>query len=184
MTPPTSDRLAGTAWPLALATVAIGGTLATACMMPFVGLAVIAAATMARGPAAVTVAGVWAANQLLGFGLLGYPLDGYAIGWGLALGAGSLAAMLVARGVLARAAPDRGLAGAVPLVIAFAVAFAAYEALLFAFALVQGGTETFAPSIVVQILANDAAWALVLALVHAVLARTAPRLFAPAPSAA
>ena len=155
--------------------MAIGGTLIVACMMPFVGLAVIAAATMPRSQALVTVAGAWAANQILGFGLLGYPLDGYAIGWGVALGGGSVAAMLVARAVLG----GRGIAPG-RLAAAFLAAFAGYEALLYAFALVAGGTGTFTPAIIAQLLVNDAAWTAVLAVLYAVLTRAAPRVFAPA----
>jgi len=171
---PALDRPNPAAWPLVLAAVAVLGTLAVACMMPFVGLAVVAAATMRRREALVTVVGVWAANQLLGFGLMGYPFDSYAIAWGLALGGGSVAAMLIARGMLGGRAPQPAT-----VALAFLAAFAGYEALLFAFALVAGGTGTFTPAIIAQLLANDAAWAVALMALHLVLARAAPRVFAP-----
>jgi len=175
MTTPRTSRAPSlpAAWPLTLAAVAVLGTLAVACMMPFVGLAVVAAATMPRREALVTVIGVWAANQLLGFGLMGYPVDAYAIGWGLALGGGSVAAMLIAGRVLR----DRALQPA-SFALAFLTAFVGYEALLFAFALVAGGTGTFTPAIVAQLFVNDAAWAAALMLLHLVLARAAPRVFA------
>lgn len=172
----TIDRKADSttlAWSGALATAAILGTLATACMMPFVALAVATAATMTKGRAAATLGLVWATNQLLGFTLLGYPLTPYALAWGAALGAASIAAMLVAAAVLGRTRLS-----AVGLISAFLAAFVAYEGGLFA--LVAGGTSTFTMPIMLQILVNDTCWLGALALLHGVLTRAAPRTFGPA----
>ena len=127
---------------------------------------------MTRPRAAVTIFGIWAVNQILGFGLLGYPLDAYAISWGVALGGASLAAMLLA----ARLLSGRSELGP-RLLLVFAAAFGAYEALLFGFALVAGGTQTFTASIVQQILANDGLWFAGLMALHLVLTRAAPRVF-------
>jgi hypothetical protein len=161
-------------WQLALAAATIAGTLATACMMPFVALATVTAATMPRRLAAATIVGIWAVNQLLGFTLLGYPTDLATVAWGGALGAATLVAMLTAAAVLGRRAP------ALPrLVVAFTAAFACYEAGLFAFALVVGGTDTFTAGIVGQILLNDVCWCGALVAIHAVLTRAAPRAFGP-----
>lgn len=162
------------AWPIALAAAAVAGSLATACMMPFVAIATLAAATMPRRQALIAVFGAWTANQLLGFGLLGYPMTAYAASWGVALGAAGVAALLVARLITGGGHPTAARVAA-----AFAVAFASYEALLYAFALVAGGTGTFTASIVLRILANDAAWLVGLAALHAVLTRAAPRTFGP-----
>jgi hypothetical protein len=159
-------------WPVALALAAVLGTLATACMMPFVAVATIAAATMDRPRALVSVSGVWAINQLLGFGLLGYPLTTYAVTWGLALGAVSIAAMLVARRVMGGRRLTVAMLGG-----AFVVSFAAYEGLLLLFSLAAGGTGTFTPAIVLMILANDAVWLVGMAALHATLTRLAPGLF-------
>ena len=159
-------------WPLLLAAVTIAATLATACMMPFVALATVAAATTNRATATVTVLGAWAVNQLLGFGLLGYPLDASTIGWGVALGVAALAAMTVARAVVGRRpTPGRVIA-------AFVAAFAADEALLFGWALVAGGTETFTPAVVARLLLNEAGWFALMAGAWALLAWRAPRLVA------
>ena len=166
----------GAAWPVTLAVATVLGTLASACMMPSVGLGVVAAATMARPRAVVTVVGIWLANQLLGFTLLGYPATGYAVAWGLAIGAASVAALLVARAVL-----DRRSGMAAGLATAFLGAFVAYEALLFGFALVAGGVGTFTPAIVLRILGNDALWGAGLMALHLVLSRAAPRWFAATP---
>jgi hypothetical protein len=166
------DHSAPVAWPLALAGAAVLGTLATACMMPFVAIATIAAATMTRAQAVMAVLGVWAANQLLGFGWLGYPLDAHALSWGVALGASSVAALFAARHVLGGGRPPL-----IGLGLAFAAAFAAYEGLLFAFALVVGNTGTFTPAIVLLILGNDAGWLAGLAIMRMLLTRVAPRVF-------
>lgn len=164
-------------WPVAFAAAAILGTLATACMMPFVALAVAAAATLPLHRAAVTVMGVWAVNQLLGFTLMGYPPTGYAFAWGVALGGASVAIMLVARRMF-----DRGLRSTLGLVIVFLIGFALDEALLFGFALAVGGTGTFTPEIVLQLLTNDALWFTGLIALHLVLTNVAPRMFGPAPA--
>src|SRR5687768_6874005 len=136
----------GPAWPLALAFTTIVGTLLTACMMPFVALALITAATMKPRTAVVAMTGIWLVNQLLGFTLLGFPLVSYAFAWGGALGAASLAAMAVARTVVGWT----GELVATRLAAAFVAAFAAYEILLFGFAGLAGGLETFTPGIVAQ----------------------------------
>ena len=168
----------GWAWPAALALATVAGSLAAACMMPFVALATLAAATMSRGRAAATIAAIWAANQALGFTVLGYPGTVYAVAWGGALGFAALAAGLIARMVLR----GRGDVAAAPVLGAFGAAFVGYEALLFGFALVAGGTETFAPSIVVRILVNDGLWFAGLGALHHLLTRLAPGLFGPAPA--
>jgi hypothetical protein len=165
------------AWPLMLAATAVLGTLAAACMMPFVAVATIAAATMPRSRALVTVVGTWGANQLLGFGLLGYPWTGYAALWGGALGGTAVAAMLVAGAVTGGRQPQAGR-----LILSFVVAFAVFEVLLFAFSLVAGGTGTFAPSIVALLFASDAVWLGGLTILFVALTRAAPRVFGPSPA--
>jgi hypothetical protein len=163
------------AWPVALAGTTLAGTLATACMMPFVGLAVVAAATMNPRRAALTLSTAWVVNQLLGFGLLGYPLDGYALRWGAALGIASIAALAIAQLIV------RGLALG-QLAAAFAAAFVVYEVVLLAYAGFAGGLETFVPGVVARIALNDAAWLVALAAFRLALGRTAPRWFGTAPT--
>jgi hypothetical protein len=166
------------AWPAALGLATIAGTLASACMMPLVALAVLATATMPPQRAALTVLSAWAANQALGFLALGYPATSYAAAWGLALGLASLGAGLVARAVL-RGQREFAVA---PMLAAFGASFVAYEALLFGFALVAGGADTFTPTIVLRIFSNDAAWFAGLGALYIVLTRAAPRWFGPAPA--
>jgi len=166
---------AGFAWPAALASAAVAGTLATSCMMPFVALAVASAATISRPRAAATLAAAWGTNQLLGFTLLGYPPTALTFAWGGALGVASLIALFVAAAVL-----GRGPSAAVKLIPAFAVAFLAYEGSLFAFGVATGGTAAFTAKIIAQILVNDACWLAALVALHAALTRAAPRTFGPA----
>lgn len=173
-----SDKASETLWAFILAIVAVAGSLAAACMMPFVAIAVIAAATVGRGAAVMAVVGAWGANQILGFGLLGYPWTPYAAAFGLALGMGSLAALFVARGLgLGRETVKLGRVAA-----AFGLGFIVYEALLFALALTIGGTETFAPHIILQIAVNDGLWLAGLLGLYAFLRRAVPGRFGSLPA--
>lgn len=158
------------AWPAALGIATIAGTLASACMMPFVALAVLSAATMSARRAGLTIGTIWATNQALGFLVLGYPATAYAAAWGAALGVASIAAAFVARAAMRG---QRAFAAA-PMLAAFGAAFVAYEVLLFGFAMVAGGVDTFAPSIVLRILLNEATWFAGLVALYAVLTRAAP----------
>lgn len=156
-------------WTITLAAVAVAGSLVTACMMPFVAVATIAAATMPRNQAVLAVLGAWAANQLIGFGLLGFPVTGYAIGWGVALGGASLAVLPLVRRL---AAPS-----VARIALAFVVAFVLWEGLLFAFALAVGGLGTFTAAIMLKLFANEAMWLAVLGALHLIATRGAPQLF-------
>lgn len=174
---PTAGSPQSWAWSGALAIVAFGGTLATACMMPFVGLTTILAITARPAQAVIAMTAMWAGNQLLGFGLLGYPFTAYAFMWGAALLGASLAALFVARiGSRVDAA-----SGPAQLGIRFLAAFVAFEGLLFVFAHFAGGLETFTPAIVVRIGLNDAIWFVLLIGLHLVLTRAAPRWFGTVP---
>jgi hypothetical protein len=161
-------------WPVSLALAAILGSLAIACMMPFVALAVIAAATLSRRGAAITVAAAWAVNQGLGFALLGFPVTIYSVAWGGALLAASLAAIAMARLV----AGHRDALSVPRLTSAFLVGFAGYEALLFGFALFMGGTETFTPEVILRLAVAETIWFVGLALLHQGLVRAVPYWFA------
>lgn len=138
--------LAPLALPAILAATTLTGTVVLACMMPFAAIAAIAALAMParRGVAAVGLC--WLGNQVLGFGLMGFPWDGATFAAGLSLLGASLVALAAARAV-------RG--GPVP---AFLAAFAAFEASLFAYALPFGDPALFAPEIVGLIALNDALW--------------------------
>ena len=79
-----------TAWMAVLVTAAILFSFAMACGMPFAALGALAALTMAPRDAAVLAGLGWFANQAIGFGVLGYPLDATTIAWGGVLGLSAL----------------------------------------------------------------------------------------------
>lgn len=176
-TTPQPSAIEASAWPAALALTAIAGTLATACMMPFVALAAMAAATLPRGRAMATVGAAWGANQIIGFTLLNYPPTAYAFSWGAALGVAALAVVPVARHI---ARP--GHLSAIRLLAAFAAGFIVYEALLFGFAHLAGGVGSFTPAIVARIALNDGGWFVALAAIHLALTSGAPRWFGARPA--
>jgi hypothetical protein len=151
--------LATLALPAILAATTLTGSVVLACMMPFAAIAAIAGLAMParRGLAAVGLC--WLGNQVLGFGLMGFPWDGATFAAGLSLLAASLVAFAAARAV-------RGGA-----VLAFPAAFVAFEASLFAYAIPFGDPALFSPEIVGLIALNDALWFAGLWLGWQVLAR-------------
>lgn len=68
-----------------LAGVATASSLAFACAAPFAALAFVAVLFQPIREAALTLTLAWAVNQIVGFGLLGYPQDLNTIFWGGAL---------------------------------------------------------------------------------------------------
>ena len=179
----TGDRLPITAvgsilWPLALAAVALIGSLAFACIFPFVAIAVVCAATMRGRDAVATVGALWVVNQAVGFTLMGYPHDASTYAWGIAIGLASIASVVIAMPIVGVGRPLT----VVRLVAAFGAAFVAYEGLLFAFALYAGGLETFSADIVGLIARNDAMWFVGLMLLRLALTGVAPRWFGNAPA--
>lgn len=139
------------AWSALLAAATLSGTLVIGCMMPFAAIATIAALALPRRIGMIAVAACWLGNQVIGFGALGYPWDGPTLAAGLALLGASVLAWRMAGAIVRRRGAGTALA-------AFAGAFVAYEAALFAYALAFGDTALFAPRIVGLIAINDAAW--------------------------
>lgn len=133
----------------AILLLACGATLfsfALACATPFAALAVVAALTMERRDAILTVLLAFAANQAIGFGFLDFPRDASTIAWGAGIGAAALASLFAAAhgGKLAA----RG--GIVAVWIgAFVTGFAAWQLMLFAAGLMIGtGMSGFSGEIV------------------------------------
>lgn len=165
------------AWPPTFAVIAVGGSLAAACLMPFVAVAVIAAGTLDARRGLITVISAWLANQIIGFGLLGYPVNAPTIGSGFALCASALVAFALARRLFNGSAPALGR-----MLFAGLLCFAAYEAALYALAHLYGGTDMFTAEIVALIATNEAIWFAGLLTAHQLLARILPGQFgAPAP---
>lgn len=149
-------------------------TLALACAAPLAALGAIAGSRMSRRDALLLVTFAWLANQAVGFFLLDFPATRDSFAWGAAIGIAALAATFAAAHVTHNQMTR--LAG---LVSAFLVAFASFEAVLFAStAVLPSGPETFSLPIVAEILAINTVAFVGLLVLHRV--ATAIGLLAPA----
>jgi hypothetical protein len=112
------------------------------CIAPFAAVAAVAARTLPVRLALATVGAMWLGGQICGFAFHHYPhaLSTYALGAAIAVAA--LAATLAVARI--RILP-----------LAFLAAFAVYEGVQYAFALVFGGSETFTPAVVFEILEGN-----------------------------
>jgi hypothetical protein len=164
------------AWPLALAVTTVAGSLVASCLMPFVAIAVMAAATLPLRSALLTVLAAWAANQLIGFSLLGFPMDAFSLRAGASLLIASLVALLTARVVVKPQTWSILRIGA-----AFLVGVTIYETLLYGYALVAGDPAMFTPAIVALVVATDGIWCAILVGCHLLLTGLAPKVFGAAP---
>lgn len=137
------------AWLAALVLAVSAFSLAFACATPFAAFAAMAALTVSRGDALRLTLTLWLLDQAIGFGIHGYAPTGNALGWGAAMGAAALLATVAAWAIASRAPSQPTVRTA----LAFAGAFAVYEAALLAVAVAGlGGVENFAPRIVAEIL--------------------------------
>lgn len=132
-------------WIGVLVATAVVFSFALACGMPFAALGALAALALAPRDAAFLVGLGWFANQVIGFGFLGYPLDVITLAWGGALGLSALAAAGAAM-IAVRLMPRSGLI--VCALHAFLAAWAAQQGTVFAASLVLGSSDTaFAPAV-------------------------------------
>ena len=128
-------------WLAVLVGASVAFTLGLACAVPLAAFAAAAALTLSRRDALVLIIAVWLANQLVGFAALDYPWTASTIAWGVALGAVAVLATVAGQQTVRRLinAPY-----AVSLAATFLIAFAVYEAALFAIsATLLGGTEIY-----------------------------------------
>ncbi len=137
-------------WAIVLLAAGFASNLFLICGSNLVAFAVVAALTLGLRRGLLVALGIWLESQALGFTVFGYPHASMTVAWGVALGAGTVLAAAVAN-----ACAPRGRA------LAFAVAFAAYELGLAAFALAtRSGLSDFTPAIIAQLLISNAAVAL------------------------
>lgn len=141
-------------WAVLLVAVSAISSSLFACVTPFPALAVAAAYVLPARVAAATALAVWLANQAIGFGFLHYPWDQNTILWGFGIGAAAVVATGLASSVLRQMRHGIVLATGAALL----VAFVAYEIALFLVALVLGGQEAFAASIIGQFALLNLAW--------------------------
>jgi hypothetical protein len=149
-------------WLGLLIALSVALTLALACAVPFAAFAAVAALTLARRDALYLTAGVWLANQMVGFAFLHYPWDGTCFAWSAVLGATALLSTLAAQQVLQRVRAARWLCATA----AFLAALATYEVALYLAAVILGGEGAFTLSIQIRIFAINGAAMLGLLLLH------------------
>jgi hypothetical protein len=151
-------------WLAVLVGASVAFTLGLACAVPLAAFAAAAALTLSRHDALVLIVAVWLANQLVGFAMLDYPWTPGTFAWGAALGAVAILATLAGRWTVRR---SMGRGRAVGYLATFLVAFAVYEAALFAVsATLLGGTEIYTAAIQGRILAVNAAAFVGLLVLH------------------
>jgi hypothetical protein len=165
-------------WIAILAGSTLGFSVVFACAMPFAALATLAALGLGRRDATTALAVAWIGNQIVGYGLLGYPQTFESIGWGVAIGVATLLAFEAARGGRDFAILSGGLAMAA---VAFAAAFVAYEGTLLAATLVlPSGDGAFSAAVVGYVLQTNLLGLAVLAVIS--VAIEAAGLRAPRPA--
>jgi hypothetical protein len=141
--------------------LALGGTalgVVFLCIAPFAAVAALARRTLARRAAIAAVVTMWFFNQAIGFGVLHYPRDVPTIGWSAAILVASVGSALVATNVRNR-------------FVAFAAAFATYEATLFAWGALHGIRGGFSADVIAEVfVANVAGFAILTAIRAALVA--------------
>jgi len=150
-------------WLLLLLVASVGSSFTFACVTPFAAFAVLAAATLPRWTAFGAMAAIWGINQIMGYGVLGYPWDASSLSWGLMLAVASLAATLGASWSFSRLS-GRAIWARLP--IASMAAFAIYEGVLLVASLFLGDTQNFMPEIVAKLALSDAGWLLGLSILR------------------
>ena len=138
-------------------------SLVFACAAPFAAFGAMAAVTLSRRDAVRTTLALWAVNQAIGFGLLGYPRTANSFAWGLAIGAAAVLGTLAAQWIVARLRVHELLL----VLSAFVGAFAVYEAALLAVAVAGlGGLAAFGAPIMGQVALANLEALVGLALLH------------------
>jgi hypothetical protein len=137
-------------WPAVLLVTALAGTTLISGAMLLVAVATLAAATMTRRAAIITLLLFWGVNQVLGFTIRGYPHNLLTVGWGTANGLGGVLALIVTQMIL-----KPGKVG-FRLVPTFGLAFIAYELTLFGFSRVTGWACPFTVDVIVAVATNEA----------------------------
>ena len=143
-----------------LIAASVSASLVFACATPFAAFAVVAAAMLRLRSAVLVVGAAWLTNQVIGFGLLGYPRTLDAAVWGVVICLAAVAAVAVASFVFKRWAP-MGRFALYP--VAFLASFVAYELVLAAATPVLGGAENFTAVIIGQLAFANVVWLIGLA---------------------
>jgi hypothetical protein len=141
------STLVARGWIILIASTAVVFSLSLACVMPFVALAAVSTLALPRRMAAVAVIAAWAANQCVGYGVLGYPRTWDSYAWGLAIGIAAVGALLVADVSIRMSGR---LMAAIP--VSFVAAYLVYEAILFsATSILPSGSGAFSLPVMAQV---------------------------------
>lgn len=139
-----------TLWLALLVAASVAFSLGFACAVPLAAFGAAAALTLSRRDALLLIGAVWLANQIVGYGMMGYPWTANSLAWGAVLGIVAVLATLSAHWIVRRLDGGKVLAASA----AFLAAFAVYEAALFVVAVaLLGGAEDFTPAIIGRIFA-------------------------------
>ncbi|QCB53363.1 hypothetical protein E5675_02160 [Sphingopyxis sp. PAMC25046] len=150
-----SGRGASTLWVALLTAASTATTLALGCATPFPSLAALAAVHMRRRDGLALMLLAWAASQIVGFLLLGYPRDGSTLAWGAGLATAALGSALASYAALG-ALKYRTVAAR--LSVAYAAGFTAFKAIILGWALVLGGLHSvMAPDLLAEQFVRNAA---------------------------
>lgn len=147
---------------LTVANIVLSGKFA--CATPFAALAALAALDMSKRDGLILVGAMWLSNQIVGFAILGYPHEMQAYAWGVAMGLATLAAF----GAVHAIKPSLTSLGTVTTVAgSFLVAFAVYQAGVFAATFVlSDGHDAFAFGVVRYVAETNAVAFVALLIVH------------------
>jgi len=163
-------------WVALIGALSVGTTSAYACGAPFAAMSALAAIGFGRREGLVAVLVGWLANQVVGFGFLGYPINGMAFVWCGLIGAAMIAGYLAAR--FSIDALSSFLSVATASALALAMAFVVFSALMYGSALVLGGAAGFTVEGMAWVLAVDvvayAGMLMLHVLLKAIVERTSP----------
>src|SRR5919106_5098176 len=112
------------AWIAMIIAASLVFSFALACATPFAALAAVSALMLKPRDALAASVLAWLGNQLVGYGLLAYPVDGASLAWGGVLG---LSALLAAGAAIFVERPTREFGFAVSAACAFLAAFIAQQ---------------------------------------------------------
>ncbi len=135
---------------------------------PLVSFAAMSGVMLSRERAIAVALAIWLVNQIIGFGLRGYPLTGTAFMWGALMGIGTLLAVVFAslRPPFSRSSWAGHVSWAI---IAVMVGFGLYQGLiLLAYPLMADG-HAMGWDVVAKIFGTQVVWAGAIALGHGAL---------------
>jgi len=149
----TSDDAGSGLWIALIAGLSVIGSYGLACVAPLAAVAALAALTLRRTEGLVLVVVTWLVNQAVGFLLLSYPHTPDTYGWGVAIGVATVLGYYAATYATAYVRSSTLLA----IVVAFAAAFVAYQAGLYAYGIVSGYPgDSFSLAVVGEVLGINA----------------------------